>query len=97
MTGQTICRMHGGMAPQNIRKASQRIADVRDLALEKLRLDIEAGSVRPETLLAVVDKFTQQVELLEGRATERTEEMNVNTAMAVIDAEIARLEGQMDD
>ena len=73
--GATVCRLHGGAAPQVREAAITRLREARDGALDAL---IEALSSRgdkldPRTLLDVVTKLTAQVELLEGRVTARTE------------------------
>jgi hypothetical protein len=73
--GATVCRLHGGAAPQVQEAAITRLREARDGALDAL---IEALSSRgdkldPRTLLDVVTKLTTQVELLEGRVTGRTE------------------------
>lgn len=71
--GGTVCRMHGGAAPQVQKKAAQRIADARDKALHLLGLYIDREKAGPDTVLAAVDKLTKLVELLEGRATNRSD------------------------
>lgn len=74
--GGSVCRMHGGAAPQVRAKAVDRIREARDLALDRLieTLSPDAEFPTPPKVLAeIADKFTRQVELLEGRATDRRE------------------------
>lgn len=74
--GGTVCRYHGGNAPQVKAKAVDRIREARDLALDRLieSLDPEAEWQVPAKVLAdITDRFTRQIELLEGRATDRKE------------------------
>jgi len=55
--------------------ALSRIREARDGALDALitTLDTDADKLDPRTLLDVVTKLTDKLELLEGRATARTE------------------------
>ena len=73
--GATVCRVHGGAAPQVREAALSRIREARDGALDALitTLDTDADKLDPRTLLDVVTKLTDKLELLEGRATARTE------------------------
>lgn len=73
--GGTVCKIHGGGAPQVRAKALERLKTARDMALESLIGQIEeAGHFQdPRVLLDTVVRLTDKVELLEGRATARTE------------------------
>ena len=73
--GATVCRVHGGAAPQVREAAIARLRTARDGALEQLItvLSSDGDKLDPRTLLDVVTKLTDKVELLEGRATARTE------------------------
>lgn len=70
--GGTVCRSHGGSAPQVRRAATERLQEARDKALELVVGYIDSRKMDPSTALAAVDKITKLVELLEGRATNRT-------------------------
>ena len=73
--GATVCRLHGGAAPQVREAAITRLREARDGALDALieALSSRGDALDPRTLLDVVTKLTAQVELLEGRVTARTE------------------------
>lgn len=73
--GATVCRMHGGAAPQVREAAITRLRDARDTALDRLvsSLKLRGEDMDPRTLLDIVTRLTDKVELLEGRATARTE------------------------
>ena len=73
--GGQVCVMHGGKAPQVQAKALDNLRLARDSALEALNATLtEMGDqMDPRALLDIVVKLTDKVELLEGRATERTE------------------------
>lgn len=74
--GGTVCRYHGGNAPQVRAKAVDRIKEARDMALDRLIESLEPDAEWPvpaKVLADITDKFTRQIELLEGRATDRKE------------------------
>lgn len=73
--GAAVCHYHGGAAPQVREKAAERIAQARDMALERLiEFFADDGDIAdPKVLLEAVTKLTTQFELLSGRATQRTE------------------------
>ena len=75
MLGGYVCRMHGGSAPQVRAKAAERIAMARDLAVEVLieQIDQFGHLMDPKVLTDLAVKFTDKVELLEGRVTDRKE------------------------
>ena len=83
--------MHGGAAPQVVRKAAERLKEARDLALERLteRLGVDASTqVDSKILLEACVKLTELTETLEGRVSSRTEVITPD----LVEAEIARLE-----
>lgn len=96
--GGTVCRYHGGAAPQVRERALERLREARDLALERLIENLAPGSsVDPAVQLSIVDKLTAKIELLEGRATERRESSEhrvvetrhrIEAALAAISARI---------
>jgi hypothetical protein len=73
IAGGNVCRMHGGGAPQVKRKAAERIKEVRDLAIDRLKEQIEtkARNADPRTMLAAVKELSELVETLEGRVARR--------------------------
>lgn len=105
--GGKVCVLHGGKAPQVQAKALLNLRRARDAALDKLNdsIAVNGENMDPRALLDIVVKLTDKVELLEGRATERTEssakvEMEARsvTVRASIEAKLedlaARLERQ---
>lgn len=92
--GGHVCRFHGGGAPQVKRKAAERLGRLRDLALDSLIVTMEAEGelLDPAVRLKMVTELTKQIELLEGRATSRTEEKGAQEAAEVM----SRLQGQID-
>lgn len=94
--GGTVCRYHGGAAPQVRAAAANRIAVARDLALERLIEQLAPPesplyAVEVKDLLAVVDKLTTKVQLLTGEATERKEETKVGEVRFKLERELDRL------
>jgi len=91
--GGTVCVVHGGAAPQVIRKAAERLKEARDLALarltERLGVDTSVG-VESKILLDACVKLTELTETLEGRVSNRTEVITPDA----VEAEIRRLEAQ---
>lgn len=71
MKGTTVCRMHGGSAPQVQAKAAERIAAARDDALSALNRLIISGKVDAKTALDAVVRLTETYETLEGRVARR--------------------------
>jgi hypothetical protein len=85
--GGAVCRFHGGAAPQVQAAALERLRTTRDLALAKLEESLaDLDGFDPRVLLDIVTRLTDKVELLEGRATERTE------SKAEVDVRQARVE-----
>lgn len=69
--GGSVCRMHGGAAPQVQRKAAERLAEARDHALTLLLRQIQSGEIEPRTVLDAVVKLTEVTETMEGRVSKR--------------------------
>lgn len=67
--GGNVCIYHGGSAPQVKAKAAERLAYVRDIALESLTEKIvsDGDLMDPRVLLDATLKLTDTVERLEGR------------------------------
>jgi len=90
--GATVCRLHGGAAPQVQAAALERLRETRDAALERLLSSIKERGDRldPRVLLDITTKLTDKVELLEGRATARTEtsEFNLTEIRATFNAKL---------
>ena len=89
--GATVCRMHGGSAPQVQRKAAERIAEARDTALDALLRLIQSGDVDAKVALDAVVKLTETHETLEGRVSQRVEVSNVSE----VDRELERLADEL--
>ena len=74
MKGQRVCRLHGGLSPQALRGARDRINDLVDPSLNELAKIINEPGTPPATKLAairdVLDRAgygaKQQVELQAG-------------------------------
>jgi hypothetical protein len=52
MMGQTICHMHGGKAPQNIRAAKKRMLEMADGAMVALQDALDHGDHKESTTAA---------------------------------------------
>lgn len=80
--GGTVCRFHGGNAPQVRAAALARITEARDLALTRLieGLDQLGDAYDPRTLLDVVVKLTDKEQLLEGKVTTRSETIKIDAS-----------------
>ena len=91
--GQSVCRFHGGASPQARSKALERLITTRDLALDQLMIHLEdhGDRIDPKTLLDVITKLNRDIELLEGRATERKESIRVDSE-EVRDKVLAKLD-----
>jgi hypothetical protein len=98
LTGQDVCRMHGGKSPQALAKAAERLSALRDLALETLftRIAEEGRDIDPKLLLDAIHKLGGQVELLEGRATTRSETVTEQQAAEVRDRLVAAVDDLAD-
>lgn len=83
--GGSVCYRHGGNAPQTQAKAAERLAAARDHALELFvqRMDDNGDLIDPNVLLKAIGELTKLSELLDGRATQRSEEFSVQRAETV--------------
>jgi hypothetical protein len=92
--GGTVCRYHGGAAPQVKAKAEERLAEKLkvplDLAVNDLKTKLEAGGVDSKVVLDAIVKLAGLIETLEGRVSNRTEIVTPDA----VEAEILRLEAQ---
>lgn len=101
--GGTVCRFHGGAAPQVQAKAAERLAALRDDGMALLEIQIRKtveaidknhpqliGYVEPAVAARMVKDLSELVETMEGRASSR-----VAVTVEAIDAEIARLEAEL--
>jgi dihydropteroate synthase len=88
LPGATVCRMHGGAAPQVKAKAAERLREARDMALAKFVEYVAAGVVDPKTILDASVRLTQLTEVLAGRSSDRYE-VEVNDARHKLEDELA--------
>lgn len=92
--GGTVCRWHGGAAPQVRAKAAERLSErlkiPLNLAVKRLQKQLDNGDVDAKTVLDAVVKLAALIETLEGRPSSRTEIITPDA----VEAEIARLEAQ---
>lgn len=100
--GGTVCRFHGGAAPQVRQAALNRISQARDLALERLieqlaPQDNPLFQVEVKDLLAVVDKLTSKVQLLSGEATSREETTKVDEIRLRLENSLDQLQMRVQD
>ena len=56
--GGTVCRYHGGLAPQVQRSARQRLQELAEPAIEALRVALDSGDARAviRAAIAVLDR-----------------------------------------
>lgn len=93
--GANVCRFHGGKAPQTIAKAEERImtalekmGHLRDLALDRLIEDMAPGTgnmMDPRTRAQLVSALTKDMQLLQGLATSRQENVELQERRAIIE------------
>jgi hypothetical protein len=94
--GGTVCRYHGGKAPQVQAKAVARLTQARDMALDRLIEQLEPpenefSAIEVKDLLAVVDKLTAKVQLLSGEATDRREDTRKHEVRVQLEQELDAL------
>jgi hypothetical protein len=82
--GGTVCRFHGGSAPQVRAKAAERLDLAIGLALDRLierlyppTLGSTGVDIETRDLVSLVDKFIAKHQLLTGQATSRDESHRV--------------------
>lgn len=77
------------------RKAAERLGRLRDLALDSLirTMETEGELLDPGVRLKMVTDLTKQIELLEGRATSRSDD---HAAAAQANEVMSRLQSQID-
>ena len=73
--GGSVCRFHGGANPLVRRKAIERLQHARDISLERyIEYVADDGDLAdPRLLLDAVVTLTDKIELMEGRASQRSE------------------------
>jgi len=102
--GGTVCRTHGGAAPQVKRKAAERIEELLDRFFDRLSESlggmtteqIEALKSDAHQIKALTDslvKLSEHREVLEGRAGKRSEV--TITEESELDREIKQLLGEL--
>lgn len=84
IVGGTVCRMHGGAAPQVAAKALDRLLQFQPKAIKRLFELVEQREY-PSTALAAVKDVLDRTE---GRATEKVE-MNVSGELTMVPARLA--------
>jgi hypothetical protein len=70
MHGQTVCRIHGGKAPQALRKAEQRIRDLEHPAISQVAFEMQHGDTSAVRFAAA----RWLLELLGHKAIERVQQ-----------------------
>ena len=65
--GATVCRFHGGGAPQVKRKAQERVLELRDLAADLLETQLRAKKAGAATTLSAVERLTDLASRMEDR------------------------------
>lgn len=63
IAGGTVCKWHGGSAPQVLEAARKRLLDMVDPALRELELLVEDSAMDPKTKLAAVKDILDRVGL----------------------------------
>lgn len=86
--GGTVCRHHGGAAPQVKRAALERIRDARDASLRLFNEYVEQKLVDPRTALDATTRLSELSEVLDGRSSGR---VDINITDTGIDADLDRL------
>ncbi|MCC6650636.1 MAG: hypothetical protein IT348_05765 [Candidatus Eisenbacteria bacterium] len=82
--GGTVCRFHGGSAPQVKQKAAERLMAYQDKAISRL-FELAEQTQFPSTALAAVKDVLDRTE---GKATERID-MNVTGELSTVPARLA--------
>ena len=98
--GATVCRFHGGSAPQVRLKAEERLQAARDrmleiflpIALTRLQALLEDPLTPPAVLKSAVADLLDRVGL---GATQKTEATVTTHAMSDMDRDIAELMGRL--
>ena len=101
--GANVCRFHGGKAPQTLAKAEQRVITtlekmgyLRDLAMDRLIEDLQPGTgnmMDPKIRAGLISSLTKDMQLLQGLATSRNENVETKEQRAIIEV----LQGQFED
>ena len=85
--GATVCRVHGGSAPQVKRKAAENMALVRENSLEKFLLQLEADVVQPQTVLNAARDMHIELEKMREREANLANTSVVDDWLASVYAE----------
>ena len=88
--GGVVCVVHGGRAPQVMRKAAERLKEARDVALAKFLQYLGLDLVDPKTALDASVKLTELTETLEGRVARREEQVTTTQYDDLSDEELKR-------